>query len=80
METTNPLDALGPSARHMRKRRFGADTPSPMAASSRALMPSATPRARPKASHQTKRAVALLIVILVAISLPLLVVALIFAQ
>lgn len=78
METANQLESVVPPARHMRTRRFGKGTLGLMTPLSRAHKPLSKPRARRKASQRNKRAVALLIVILVATSLPVLVLALIF--
>lgn len=78
MATADPPEPLAPAPRHMRSRRLRRDVPG--SAPLRTPLPQAvpTPRVRTKTSHRSKRFVALILVILVAISIPVLAFALVF--
>ncbi|MGF9648041.1 hypothetical protein AAIH32_08715 [Pseudarthrobacter oxydans] len=78
MATADPQEPFAPAPRHMRSRHLRRDTPSPAALRTPVPQAVPTPRIRRKTSHRSKRIVALILVILVAVSIPLLAMALIF--
>lgn len=78
MATADRPEHLAPAPRHMRSRRLRRDTPSSPELPTPITQPARPPRIRKKISHRSKRTVALILVILVAISITVLVFALIF--
>lgn len=78
MATGDPREPLAPAPRHMRSRRLRREAPGSEQLSSPITQPAPPPRIRKKISHRSKRTVALILVILVAISITVLVFALIF--
>ena len=80
MDTAQPAGPLSPVPRHMHKRRFRRDFPVSTLPITPSTEPEQAPLARWKASHRRKRLIALSLVILVSVSIPALVLSLIFTR
>lgn len=78
MVTANPPEPIAPAPRHMRSRRLRRETPTSPPLRTPVSQTDPSPLVRRKTSHRSKRIVALILVTLVAISIPVLAFALIF--